>query len=162
MRAVGLASVLAAALALPAVGWALALPDPDPLAIFERPETQLERDAAPRLAQMVSSTIDLGPRMIDVGEDEIGLAFRASTIPGGRSTAWDSYCLFTMDDPAVGAQSWGGGGMCVAPNIFVEQGIIMPLTIPAGGVNPPGVSGDVIPWKDQSHGTSQHLPARAS
>jgi len=29
-------------------------------------------------------------------------------------------------------------------------------------LNPPGVSGDVIPWKDQSHGTSQHLPARAS
>ena len=33
---------------------------------------------------------------------------------------------------------------------------------PGEHVNPPGVSGDVIPWKDQSHGTSQHLPARAS
>ena len=29
-------------------------------------------------------------------------------------------------------------------------------------VNPPGVFGDSIPWKDQSHGTTQQVSARAS
>ena len=29
-------------------------------------------------------------------------------------------------------------------------------------MNPPGVFGDSIPWKDQSHGTTQQVSARAS
>jgi hypothetical protein len=29
-------------------------------------------------------------------------------------------------------------------------------------LSPPGVSGDMIPWKDRLHGTSQQVPARAS
>jgi len=141
MRSVGLTGVLVAALSLPTIAWALSLPNPDPLSIFERPATEEEIAATERLTQMVSSTITLGPRLVDVGEGEIGLVFRASTVPDGRSTSWDVYCLYTIDAPRDGVTSWGGGGRCVVPSVFDAEGISMPLEVPTGDA---GL--DVLVW----------------
>ena len=45
---------------------------------------------------------------------------------------------------------------------FDPDQIDAPTIPPATLVTRPGMSGDKIPWKDLSHGTSQQVPARAS
>jgi len=147
MRMVGLAGVLAAALALPVVGWALTAPDPDPLAIFQG---QQNPTADALVAELIGpdalSAITVGPELVPVGDDIVAIAFRASTVPDGRSTAWDAYCLLTARDPEVDAEEgdtgdtetgsvgpgtadsggadWVLSGNCVTPDRFEAQGII--------------------------------------
>ncbi len=132
MRAVGLAGVLLAALALPSVGWALSLPDPDPLAIFDG--QQDPADVA-LLTELIGpdaiAAITSGPQLVRLDGDIVAIAFRASTVPDGRSTDWDAYCLLTTRDPEVetddaqfdDAGAWQLGGNCVTPERFEAQGI---------------------------------------
>lgn len=127
MRAVGLVGALAAALALPGVGWALSLPDPDPLAIFDG--QQDPADVA-LLTELIGpdaiAAITSGPQLARFDGGIIAIAFRASTVPDGRSTDWDAYCLLTTRDPEAGPEegdAWQYGGNCVTPERFEAQGI---------------------------------------
>lgn len=131
MRTVGLVGVLSALLAIPTVGWALALPDPDPLAIFDEPESQEDREWAERLSQSYASNITQGPRVTPLGNDRFGIVYRASTVPDGRSTEWDLYCILIADRPE-GSVGWGGGGDCVLPSVFEETGLVAGLDGPVG------------------------------
>ncbi len=124
MRTVGLVGVLSALLAIPTVGWALALPDPDPLAIFDEPETDEDREWASRLLQGYTANITQGPRVTPLGNDRFGIVYRASTVPDERSTEWDMYCIVIADLPE-GSGGWGGGGTCVAPPVFDDVGIVV-------------------------------------
>ena len=126
MRAVGLAGVLLAALALPSVGWALSLPDPDPLAIFDG--QQDPADIA-LLTELIGpdaiAAITSGPQLVRLDGDIVAIAFRASTVPDGRSTDWDAYCLLTTRDPESEEESRRMiAGNCVTPERFEAQGVI--------------------------------------
>ncbi|MFN4002197.1 hypothetical protein [Microcella sp.] len=123
MRAVGVAGVISALLAIPTVGWALALPDPDPLAIFDEPESQEDREWAERLSQGFASYITQGPRVTPLGNDRFGIVYRASTVPDGRSTEWDLYCIAVADLPEE-SEGWSAGGLCVLPSVFEESGVV--------------------------------------
>lgn len=123
MRAVGVAGVISALLAIPTVGWALALPDPDPLAIFDEPESQEDREWASRLQQGYTSNITRGPRVTPLGNDRFGIVYLASTVPDGRSTEWDLYCITVADLPE-GSGGWSAGGSCVLPSVFKESGVV--------------------------------------
>ncbi len=92
MLVTGIAGVLVAALAAPVVATLLTLPDPDPLAIFDRPATALDDEWKIRLEQNFLSIPTLGPR-VTVVDGLTLVAFRASTVPDGRSTDGDAYCL---------------------------------------------------------------------
>lgn len=131
MRVVGVAGVIAALLSIPTLGWALMLPDPDPLAIFDEPESQEDREWAERLSQGYASNITQGPRVTPLGNDRFGIVYRASTVPDGRSTEWDLYCIVIADLPE-GSAGWGGGGDCVLPSVFKEAGVVAQLDGPVG------------------------------
>ncbi|MBR22972.1 MAG: hypothetical protein CMF57_11130 [Leifsonia sp.] len=126
MRAVGLVGVLVAALALPGVGWALSLPDPDPLAIFDG--QQDPADVA-LLTELIGpdaiAAITSGPQLARFDGGIVAIAFRASTVPDGRSTDWDAYCLLTTRDPESEEESGRMiAGNCVTPERFEAQGVI--------------------------------------
>ncbi|MBX9717619.1 MAG: hypothetical protein K2X36_02105 [Microbacteriaceae bacterium] len=141
MRAVGVAGVISALLALPTMGWALALLDPDPLAIFDEPESQEDREWAERLSQGYASDITRGPRVTPLGNDRFGIMYRASTVPDGRSTEWDLYCIVVADLPE-GSGGWGGGGSCVLPSVFEEAGLAAGMNGPVGST----YGSDVFAW----------------
>lgn len=125
MLATGISGVVAAALALGAGVVVLSQPNPDPLAIFERDETQLDRNWAQRLESWGYSGFTAGPRAIEVGDGSVMVAARLSTVPDGRSTPWDSYCLF-VSRPGDDDESWTSSGACTYPERFEREGIVMP------------------------------------
>lgn len=125
MLATGIAGVTAAALALGGAVVVLNQPDPDPLAIFEREETQLDRDWAIRLESWGFSAITAGPRAIEVDDGYVLIAARVSNVPDGRSTEWDSYCLH-IASPVGGDGSWGSSTTCTYPEKFERVGLTLP------------------------------------
>lgn len=141
MLVTGIAGLTAAVLAL--VGGIVVLnqPNPDPLAIFDRRETQLDRDWALRLTgQGFASQFTEGPRAIDLGDGFVAIAARVSTVPDGRSTPWDLYCLY------VGFEAIESGGsslsaFCTYPEQFERDGITFPQRTSTSGI---GV--DMVRW----------------
>ncbi len=160
LRAVGVAGVISALLAIPTVGWALAIPDPDPLAIFDEPESQEDREWAERLSQGYASNITQGPRVTPLGNDRFGIVYRASTVPDGRSTEWDLYCI-TFADLPEGSEGWSAGGSCVLPSVFEESGVV---ASPGGSAVGPvlfawGPVGSPRLEDDQNLLDSEHTPS---
>jgi hypothetical protein len=170
MRAAGLTGVLAAALALPLVGWALAQPDADPLAIFDREQNPADVAVLAELIGPESiAAITSGPQLVRLDDTIVAIAFRASTVPDGRSTDWDAYCLVTARDPGAsrdetgredsdgaepdsaepdsadldGAGAWQLGGNCVSPERFETQGIEAARRATPG---PEGLTFDWVVW----------------
>ena len=141
MLATGIAGVTAAALALAGGIVVLSQPNPDPLAIFETGETQLDRDWAMRLiGQGFASQFTEGPRAVDLGDGFVAIAARVSTVPDGRSTPWDLYCLY------VGFEAVESGGsslsaFCTYPEQFERDGITFPQRTSTSGI---GV--DMVRW----------------
>lgn len=125
MLITGLAGVTAAALALAAGVVALNQPDPDPLAIFEREETQLDRDWATRLESWAYGPVTAGPRAIEFDGGNVVVAARISTVADGRSTEWDAYCLFVATQGDVEG-SWGLSSTCTYPEKFEREGLTVP------------------------------------
>ncbi|UYN84496.1 MAG: hypothetical protein KIT89_04715 [Microcella sp.] len=125
MLTTGIAGLTAAALSLGAGVYVLNQPDPDPLAIFEREETQLDRDWALRLDAGGFGPITTGPRAIELDDDRVIVVARVSTVTDGRSTEWDAYCLFMSSLPESDG-SWGLSGACTYPERFERDGLILP------------------------------------
>ena len=132
MLITGIAGVTAAALALGAGVVALNQPDPDPLAIFEREETQLDRDWATRLESWVYPPITAGPTVFEADGDNVIIATRVSTVADGRSTEWDSYCLH-LAFTASADGSWGLSTNCTYPEKFEREGLTLPDRPSANG-----------------------------
>lgn len=163
IRAVGVAGVIVALLSIPTLIWALTLPDPDPLATFDEPESQEDREWAELLSQGYASNITQGPRVTPLGNDRFGIVYRASTVPDGRSTEWDLYCILIADRPE-GSVGWGGGGDCVLPSVFEEAGVVAGLDGPVGTT----YGSDLFAWgpvgrprldDDQSLRSNRRLPS---
>ncbi|WAB80408.1 hypothetical protein OVN18_07430 [Microcella daejeonensis] len=91
------------------------------LAVFETEETQLDRNWASRLESWGYSGITAGPRTAEVGDGYILIAARVSTVPEGRSTEWDSYCLF-LASPGTDNGSWALSESCTSPDHFERDG----------------------------------------
>jgi len=125
MLITGIAGLTAAALSLGAGVYVLNQPDPDsdPLAIFEREETQLDRDWATRLESWGYGPVTAGPRAIEVDDEVVVVAARISTVPDRRSTEWDAYCLF-LAKPGVDG-SWEFSGTCTYPEKFERDGLTL-------------------------------------
>ena len=132
MLVTGLAGVLAAALATPVVVSQLTLPDPDPLAIFERPATAEELAIVEQLAQITGGNISAGPRIVYSTDRGAATVFRASTRPDGVSTGWDSYCVLWITHPDD-QRAWGASGDCAAPPRFDESGVYTEIGSPVAG-----------------------------
>ncbi|MBX9470504.1 hypothetical protein [Microcella sp.] len=130
MLATGWAGVAAAALALVGGVAVLSQPDPDPLAIFERPATERDLLWAERLPANGLAGVTLGPRVVDLENGMIAIAFRAAAVADGTSTEWDPYCL-VVSDPKRPDELWTVGGACVSPEQFARQGLIAPLSASA-------------------------------
>lgn len=141
MLSTGIAGVTAAALALVGGIVVLSQPNPDPLAIFETDETQFDRDWTMRLiSQGFASQFTDGPRAVDLGDGFTAIAARVSTVPDGRSTPWDLYCLY------VGFEVVESGGssistFCAYPEQFERDGITFPQRTSTSGI---GV--DMVRW----------------
>lgn len=127
MRATGLAGVIAAVLGLGVVSTSLAAPDPDPLAIFERPASEVDAAWEARLTQDYIIAVTAGPRVIDIGEGLVAVAFRSAAVADGRSTAFDPYCLFTSESTESGAPL-SLSGACLTPDRFATEGIVLPVS----------------------------------
>lgn len=127
MRATGLAGVIAAVLGLGVVSTSLAAPDPDPLAIFERPASEADAAWEARLTQDYIIAVTAGPRVIDIGEGLVAVAFRSAAVADGRSTAFDPYCLFTSESTESGAPL-SLSGACLTPDRFATEGIVLPVS----------------------------------
>lgn len=138
MRAVGVAGLISVLLAIPTVGWAITLPDPDPLTIFDEAESEEDREWEERLSQGWTSNITQGPRVTPLGNDRFGIVYRASSVPDGRSTEWDLYCIAVVE-LSDGSGGWGGGGSCVLPSVFDETGIVAGLDSAGGTTSGSGL-----------------------
>ena len=123
MLATGIAGVTVAALALVGGVIVLSQPDPDPLAIFERPDTDQDRDWAVRLASTFGGTFTAGPRAIELGDGYVAFVARVSTVSDGRSTVWDSYCLY-VSDGGTEKGPWSLTATCTYPEKFEREGIV--------------------------------------
>ena len=132
MLVTGIAGLIAATLGLGAVGTALSVPDPDPLALFERQQTPEDRDWETRLTQAYVVAITQGPRVVDVADGVIAVAFRSAAVADGRSTEYDPYCLF-MSEQSDDGTPISVGGACVLPAQFAVEGISVPLRESASG-----------------------------
>lgn len=130
MLVTGWAGVTAAALALVGGVAVLSQPDPDPLAIFERPATERDVEWGERLPANGIAGVTLGPRIVDLENGMIAIAFRAAAVADGTSTEWDPYCL-VVSDPERPDELWTVGGACVSPEQFARQGLIAPLSASA-------------------------------
>lgn len=132
MRATGLAGVIAAVLGLGVVSTSLAAPDPDPLAVFDRAPSEADAEWELRLTQDFFVALTAGPRVIDVGDGLVGVAFRSAAVADGRSTAFDPYCLFTSEVTETGAPL-SLSGSCLTPDRFATEGIVLPVRPSAEG-----------------------------
>ncbi len=121
MRVTGIVGVVSAVIAIGAIVEVQRQPDSDPLAIFERPATQLDQEWSERLALDPAFTVTAGPRVIEVRDTLDVIAARVSTVPDGRSTPYDAYCLY------LGVEVEGGGwslsGDCTYPARFEADGL---------------------------------------
>lgn len=134
MLATGIAGVSAAALALVGGVVVLSQPNPDPMAIFDREESQLDRDWTQRLESWGYGPLTAGPRTIEVGDEYVLIATRVSTVPDGRSTEWDSYCLHVASPATTNDGSWGLSTTCSYPEKFEREGLTLPdRPSPTGG-----------------------------
>lgn len=124
------AALTVTALVVGATALALSAPgaDPDPLAIFDRGETESDQGWAELLTQDYVATITLGPRTVDLGNDRVAIAFRSAAVADGRSTEYDPYCLVTSDTSGSAL-----GGQCVTPERFASEGIVLPIAPSASG-----------------------------
>lgn len=122
----GLVGATAAALALGAAVAIFTQPDPDPMAVFAREETQLDRNWAMRLESWGFSSITAGPRAIEVDDDYVIVVTRMSTVADGRSTEWDSYCLHVASLATTDDGSWGLSMTCTHPEKFAREGLTLP------------------------------------
>lgn len=105
----------------------------DPLAIFDEPVTQVDTEWATRLEMPGERTITVGPRVIDLGEDLYGIAYKALAPTSNVGPQPDLYCLTLAEMPENSA-GWGASHSCVTPTEFERTGVsvdIIPLT--AGG-----------------------------
>lgn len=93
-----------------------------PLAVFRTEETQLDRNWASRLESWGYSALTAGPRAVEVGDDFVMIAARVSTVPEGRSTEWDSYCLFVAS-PGSEDGAWALNQSCISPEEFEREGV---------------------------------------
>lgn len=151
MRLTGIVGVISAVFALGAVTQVQRQIDSDPLAIFDRPATQLDQEWADRMSQNPALVVTAGPRVIDLEGDLDVIAARISTVPDGRSTQWDAYCLY------FGLVSAGGGWSltadCTYPARFEEVGLSSTISASVEGegfenvvwgpVGPPRVESNV-------------------
>lgn len=132
MLATGIAGVTAAALALVGGIVVLSQPNPDPLAIFDRAETALDREWAQTLALDPSSVFTAGPRVFRDDDGLIGIVARVSTVPDGRSTDWDAYCLYVARQ--LGDDSLSITSACADPQEFSAGGLsVIERTSSTGG-----------------------------
>lgn len=121
MRVTGIVGVVSAVIALGAIVEVQRQPDSDPLAIFDRPATQVDQEWAERFSQDLSLVVTAGPRVIELRGDLDVIAARISTVPDGRSTSWDAYCLFLGLEYAEGG--WSFTADCTYPARFEEVGL---------------------------------------
>ncbi len=133
MLATGLAGVTAAALALVGGVAVLSQPNPDPLAIFETEETQLDRNWTQRLESWGFGPFIAGPRTIELADERVIIVARVSNVPDGRSTSWDPYCLFFASPTNTGDGSWGLSSECTYPEKFEREGLTLPDRPSASG-----------------------------
>jgi hypothetical protein len=119
MLATGISGLVAAALALSA--GVVVLSNPSPLAIFERPESDRDREWARILALDPDSTFTAGPRVFRDEDGLVGIVARVSTVPDGRSTTWDAYCLYIGYESGDG--SWSLSSSCTYPELFETRGL---------------------------------------
>lgn len=121
MRVTGIVGVLSAVIALGAIVEVQRQPDSDPLAIFDRPATQLDQQWAERLSQDPALVVTAGPRVIELRGSLDVIAARISTVPDGRSTSYDAYCLYlgaVFDDGG-----WSLSADCTYPARFDVAGL---------------------------------------
>lgn len=132
MLATGFTGVAAAALCTLIGVTLLMQPNPDPLAIFDRPATQLDVAWQAQLEMIgYGPSITLGPRVVDFGEGRVGIVFRTAARADGGSTEWDPYCLLiTRGVPGTEALTWTG--TCVLPDTFNRDGIALPAGLSDG------------------------------
>ncbi|MDO9589817.1 MAG: hypothetical protein Q7J04_01580 [Microcella sp.] len=132
MLATGRAGVAAAAIAA-LVGIPLLMqPNPNPLAVFDRPPTALDVTWQQQLdAFGMSPSMVLGPRAVDVGDDRVAIVYRFAARADGVSTAWDPYCLMVpQGEPGGDSLSWTGA--CVLPEEFERDGLVAPVSLSDG------------------------------
>ncbi len=132
MLVTGLAGVLAALLAIPVVATQLTLPDPDPLAIFERPATAEDLAIVEQVERAWGQAVTVGPRIVATTDRGTAAVFRASTLPDGRSTEWDVYCVMWIAQLG-GENSFSAGADCAVPPSFAESGVYVDTGIPRAG-----------------------------
>ena len=140
MLRTGIVGVVAAALALGGGVVVLTQPIPDPFSNFERVETQQDREWAQRLSTSFPATLTAGPYAIELGNGFVASVAKVSTVPDGRSTEWDAYCLYV----AFGGSekgSWSLSATCTDPEQFERDGMVVPQRPSATGGGH-----DVIYW----------------
>lgn len=127
MLATGRTGVAAAAIAALVGVTLLMQPNPDPLAIFDRPPTQLDAEWRAELERVgVASTVSLGPRVLELSDDRVAIVFRSAARADGVSTEWDPFCLLLPEgEPGTDAMMWTGA--CVFPDEFEQSGIALPF-----------------------------------
>jgi hypothetical protein len=140
MLTTGWAGVVAAALALVGGVAVLSQPDPDPLALFERAPTERDEQWEARLLGTGITGVTLGPRVVDLDDGTLAIAFRSAAVGDGTSTEWDPYCV-VLHDPALEGRPWTSAGACAIPEQFEEFGIIARLAASEAGTGQ-----DAIVW----------------
>lgn len=131
MRVTGILGLVSAVIALGAIVEVQRQPDSDPLAIFDRPATQLDQEWADRLALDTPLVFTAGPRVIDLDGDLAAIAARVSAVPDGRSTNWDAYCVFL--GLVYDEGGWSFTGNCTYPGRFEEVGLSSTISSSAEG-----------------------------
>ena len=128
MLVTGWAGVAAAALALVGGVAVLSQPDPDPLALFDRPATERDEQSEAWLLQAGVSAVTLGPRVVDLENGMLAIAFRSAAVGDGTSTEWDPYCVVIRDPNAADDRALAIAGGCASPEHFAREGLVAPLS----------------------------------
>lgn len=123
MRAIGIVGVMAALLGIGPIAIELTRITQDPLTIFDRAETSLDREWIQTLAIDPQNTFTAGPRVFHHEDGRIGIVARVSTVPEGRSTDWDAYCLYLGREADDGSS--GFTTACTYPRRFDTDGLVI-------------------------------------
>lgn len=152
MLIAGIAVAAAGALAIAGTIAVLQQPDPDPASIFDRAESDLDREWAAWISTNLAPDVTAGPRVIEWDDETVGLAFRVPAVAGARSTEWDPYCLYVVDSRLPDAVS-SASGTCVLPERVTVDGLVSPIrpdaiegsfdTVVWGPTGPPRIEPDV-------------------